>query len=109
MAAFTSDGVFSMDGDIAPLREIVALAQKYGGYVFVDDAHATGFVGPTGRGTEEACGLPHGSVTIINSTLGKALGGATGGYSAGTCSRPACRTRYCQQGPSECTRPDNRW
>ncbi|KAL6759367.1 mitochondrial 2-amino-3-ketobutyrate coenzyme A ligase [Haematococcus lacustris] len=74
-----TDGVFSMDGDVAPLDQIVALARKYGAYTFVDDCHATGFLGPSGRGTDEACGV-QGQVDIINSTLGKALGGACGGY-----------------------------
>ena len=78
-----TDGVFSMDGSYAPLDEIVALARKYNALVFVDECHATGFVGKTGRGTEEHCGLPPGSVDVINSTLGKALGGATGGYTTG--------------------------
>jgi len=77
-----TDGVFSMDGHIAPLKEIVALAKKYGAYTFIDECHATGFVGRTGRGTDEQCGV-QGQVDIINSTLGKALGGATGGYTTG--------------------------
>jgi len=77
-----TDGVFSMDGDIAPLAEICALAGKYDAQVFVDECHATGFLGKTGRGTPELCGV-NGKVDIINSTLGKALGGATGGYTTG--------------------------
>ncbi|CAK9040990.1 2-amino-3-ketobutyrate coenzyme A ligase [Durusdinium trenchii] len=77
-----TDGVFSMDGDIAPLREICDLADKYEAQVFVDECHATGFLGATGRGTPELCGVS-GRVDIINSTLGKALGGATGGYTTG--------------------------
>eukprot|EP00191_Tetraselmis_sp_GSL018_P003061 CAMPEP_0177600264 /NCGR_PEP_ID=MMETSP0419_2-20121207/13514_1 /TAXON_ID=582737 /ORGANISM="Tetraselmis sp., Strain GSL018" /LENGTH=399 /DNA_ID=CAMNT_0019093213 /DNA_START=439 /DNA_END=1638 /DNA_ORIENTATION=+ len=77
-----TDGVFSMDGDIAPLKEICRLAKKHDALVFVDECHATGFLGPTGRGTDELCGV-HGEVDIINSTLGKALGGATGGYTTG--------------------------
>lgn len=77
-----TDGVFSMDGDIAPLKEICALAEKYDAIVFVDECHATGFLGATGRGTPELCGV-EGKVDIINSTLGKALGGATGGYTTG--------------------------
>jgi len=77
-----TDGVFSMDGDIAPLAEICALASKYDAQVFVDECHATGFLGKTGRGTPELCGV-NGKVDIINSTLGKALGGATGGYTTG--------------------------
>jgi glycine C-acetyltransferase len=73
-----TDGVFSMDGTVAPLHHIVPLARKYGAYVFVDECHATGVIGDSLRGTEEACGVS-GQVDIINSTLGKALGGATGG------------------------------
>mmetsp|Transcript_31455 Transcript_31455/g.61341 ORF Transcript_31455/g.61341 Transcript_31455/m.61341 type:complete len:425 (+) Transcript_31455:28-1302(+) len=74
-----TDGVFSMDGHIAPLKEICDLADKYDALVFIDECHATGFFGKTGRGTDEYCGV-QGRVDIINSTLGKALGGATGGY-----------------------------
>lgn len=70
-----------MDGHIAPLREICDLADKYNAYVFIDECHATGFFGATGRGTAEYCGV-EGRVHFINSTLGKALGGATGGYTA---------------------------
>lgn len=77
-----TDGVFSMDGNVAPLKEICALAEKYKALVFIDECHATGFFGKTGRGTEEYFGLD-GKVDIINSTLGKALGGAAGGYTAG--------------------------
>lgn len=77
-----TDGVFSMDGDIAPLKEICDLADKYSAQVFVDECHATGFLGTNGRGTPELCGV-EGRVDIINSTLGKALGGATGGYTTG--------------------------
>lgn len=77
-----TDGVFSMDGHIAPLREICDLADKYNALVFIDECHATGFFGKTGRGTPEYCGV-EGRVDIINSTLGKALGGATGGYTTG--------------------------
>ncbi|XP_043823346.1 2-amino-3-ketobutyrate coenzyme A ligase, mitochondrial [Dromiciops gliroides] len=77
-----TDGAFSMDGDIAPLREICQLAQKYKAVVFVDECHATGFLGPSGRGTDELLGVVD-QVTIINSTLGKALGGASGGYTTG--------------------------
>lgn len=74
-----SDGVFSMDGTVAPLPKIIELAKKYDAITFVDDCHATGFFGKTGRGTEEH--FDHlGSIDIINSTLGKALGGAAGGY-----------------------------
>eukprot|EP00933_Yihiella_yeosuensis_P030960 TRINITY_DN24506_c0_g1_i1.p1 TRINITY_DN24506_c0_g1~~TRINITY_DN24506_c0_g1_i1.p1 ORF type:complete len:461 (+),score=83.82 TRINITY_DN24506_c0_g1_i1:83-1384(+) len=77
-----TDGVFSMDGDIAPLREICDLADKYDAQVFIDECHATGFLGKSGRGTPELCGV-EGRIDIINSTLGKALGGATGGYTSG--------------------------
>ncbi|NXB31127.1 KBL protein, partial [Eulacestoma nigropectus] len=77
-----TDGAFSMDGDIAPLREICQLAQKYNALVFIDECHATGFLGPNGRGTDELLGVMD-KVTIINSTLGKALGGAAGGYTTG--------------------------
>lgn len=74
-----TDGVFSMDGHIAPLDEICDLADKYNAVVFVDECHATGFFGPTGRGTPEHFGVED-RVDIVNSTLGKALGGGTGGY-----------------------------
>ncbi|KAJ8686795.1 hypothetical protein QAD02_022589 [Eretmocerus hayati] len=74
-----TDGVFSMDGTVAPLPDIVALAKKYNALTFVDDCHATGFLGSNGRGTEEYFNQ-FGSIDIINSTLGKALGGAAGGY-----------------------------
>lgn len=77
-----TDGVFSMDGHIAPLKEICDLADKYDALVFIDECHATGFFGKTGRGTPEYCGV-EGRIDIINSTLGKALGGATGGYTTG--------------------------
>ena len=79
-----TDGVFSMDGNVAPLPEICDLAEKYDALVFIDECHATGFLGETGRGTEEFFGLPPGRVDIINSTLGKALGGAAGGYTCGS-------------------------
>jgi glycine C-acetyltransferase len=74
-----TDGVFSMDGHIAPLKDIVSLARRYGAKTFIDECHATGFFGPTGRGTDEYHGV-RGQIDIINSTLGKAMGGATGGY-----------------------------
>lgn len=77
MRLIATDGVFSMDGNVAPLKEIVELARKHDALVFVDECHATGFVGATGRGTDEHAGV-RGQVDIINSTLGKALGGATG-------------------------------
>ncbi|GJF33088.1 2-amino-3-ketobutyrate coenzyme A ligase [Kitasatospora sp. NE20-6] len=76
-----TDGVFSMDGYIAPLREICDLADRYDAMVMVDDSHAVGFVGPTGRGTPELHGVTD-RVDIITGTLGKALGGASGGYVA---------------------------
>ncbi len=77
-----TDGVFSMDGDVAPLGPICDLAERYDALVMVDDSHATGFFGPTGRGTPEHCGVA-GRVDILTSTLGKALGGASGGFTAG--------------------------
>ena len=76
-----TDGVFSMDGDIARLDRICDLAEKYRAMVMVDDSHATGFVGETGRGTHEFRGVM-GRVDIITSTLGKALGGASGGFTS---------------------------
>ncbi len=77
-----TDGVFSMDGDIAKLDEICDLADKYDALVLVDDAHATGFLGKTGRGSIEHRGVM-GRVDIITGTLGKALGGASGGFASG--------------------------
>jgi len=77
-----TDGVFSMDGDIAKLDEICDLAEKYNALVMVDDSHATGFIGPTGRGTPELYGVQE-RIDIITSTLGKALGGASGGFTTG--------------------------
>jgi glycine C-acetyltransferase len=77
-----TDGVFSMDGFIAPLREICDLAERYGALVMVDDSHAVGFMGRTGRGTHEHCGVM-GRIDLISGTLGKALGGASGGYLSG--------------------------
>jgi len=76
-----TDGVFSMDGTFADLKSICDLADEYKTLVMVDDSHATGFVGKTGRGTPEHCGV-EGRVDIITGTLGKALGGASGGYTA---------------------------
>jgi len=77
-----TDGVFSMDGDIAKLNEICDLAEKYDSLVMVDDSHATGYIGKTGRGTHEHCGVM-GRVDIITSTFGKALGGGNGGFTSG--------------------------
>ena len=77
-----TDGVFSMDGYIANLTAICDLADKYGALVMVDDSHAVGFMGKTGRGTPEHCDVM-GRVDIITGTLGKALGGASGGYTSG--------------------------
>jgi glycine C-acetyltransferase len=76
-----TDGVFSMDGIIANLRAICDLADRYDALVMVDDSHATGFMGPTGRGTPEHCGVMD-RIDIITSTLGKALGGGSGGFIA---------------------------
>lgn len=76
-----TDGVFSMDGYVAPLREICDLAEAYDAMVMVDDSHAVGFVGPGGRGTHELHGVMD-RVDIVTGTLGKALGGASGGYVA---------------------------
>jgi glycine C-acetyltransferase len=78
-----TDGVFSMDGSIAPLDKICGLAERYDGIVMVDDSHATGFIGPNGRGSAEHHGVLD-RVDIITSTLGKTLGGAAGGF---TCAR----------------------
>ncbi|MFG3441916.1 glycine C-acetyltransferase [Nonomuraea sp. NPDC047897] len=77
-----TDGVFSMDGYLAPLPEICDLADRYDAMVMVDDSHAVGFVGPTGRGTPELHGVTD-RIDIITGTLGKALGGASGGYVSG--------------------------
>ncbi|MCF6226654.1 MAG: glycine C-acetyltransferase [Xanthomonadales bacterium] len=77
-----TDGVFSMDGFIAKLDEITALAEKYDALVMVDDSHATGFVGPTGRGSAEYHGVMD-KIDIFTSTLGKALGGGSGGFTTG--------------------------
>lgn len=75
----TTDGVFSMDGFVAPLDEITALAKKYGALVHIDECHATGFLGTTGRGSAEVTGVLE-KIDIITGTLGKALGGALGGF-----------------------------
>ncbi len=77
-----TDGAFSMDGVVAPLEAVCDLAEKYNAMVMVDDSHCTGFMGKTGRGTHEHCGVM-GRVDVITSTLGKAMGGASGGFTAG--------------------------
>jgi len=77
-----TDGVFSMDGYLAKIDQIVALKKKYNALLMVDDSHATGFVGPTGRGSAEVPGLMH-EVDVFTSTLGKALGGGSGGFTTG--------------------------
>ena len=81
-ALVATDGVFSMDGYVAKLGEICGLAEEYDALVMVDDSHAVGFMGKHGRGTPEHCGV-EGRVDIITGTLGKALGGASGGYTTG--------------------------
>ena len=78
----TTDGIFSMDGFVAKLEQICDLAEKYNASVHVDDSHATGFFGSTGRGSIEHCNVM-GRVDIVTSTLGKALGGASGGFTSG--------------------------
>ena len=98
-----TDGIFSMDGYMAKLEQICDLAERHDAMVMVDDSHAIGFVGPTGRGTPEACGVME-RVDIVTGTLGKALGGASGGYTAaarrwwtgcGNARGPICsRTRW---------------
>ncbi|XP_066921720.1 2-amino-3-ketobutyrate coenzyme A ligase, mitochondrial-like [Clytia hemisphaerica] len=82
MIMIVTDGVFSMDGTVAPLKDICDLAEKYSALTFIDECHGTGVIGKTGRGTEELLNQM-GRVDIINSTLGKALGGAAGGYTTG--------------------------
>jgi glycine C-acetyltransferase len=77
-----TDGVFSMDGDTAKLDEMVALGEKYDAMLLVDDSHASGFIGKTGRGTHEKCGVV-GRIDVITTTFGKALGGASGGCVSG--------------------------
>ncbi|MGH6821869.1 MAG: aminotransferase class I/II-fold pyridoxal phosphate-dependent enzyme, partial [Methylocella sp.] len=78
-----TDGVFSMEGDLAPLETIVGLARAYGAMVFVDDSHGIGVCGNTGRGTPEAKGVL-GKIDVLTGTLGKAIGGAAGGYISGS-------------------------
>jgi glycine C-acetyltransferase len=87
-----TDGVFSMEGDIARLADLVALSRQYDATLAVDDSHGTGVLGATGRGTAEHCGVL-GQIDIITSTLGKALGGAAGGFTAG----PAPLSDYLTQ------------
>jgi len=77
-----TDGVFSMEGDVAPLPELIKLSKKYGALLFVDDSHSTGVLGATGRGTAEHQNV-FGQIDVYSGTLGKALGGAAGGYIAG--------------------------
>ncbi len=77
-----TDGVFSMQGDLAPLQQICDLAERYDALVMVDDSHATGFLGPNGRGTPDELGV-EGRIDVLTSTMGKALGGASGGFTAG--------------------------
>jgi len=77
-----TDGVFSMDGDVAKLGEICDLAERFGAMVMIDECHATGFFGPTGRGAAEHCGVSK-RVDLVTSTMGKALGGAVGGFTTG--------------------------
>ncbi|WP_326538545.1 glycine C-acetyltransferase [Pseudorhodoferax sp.] len=76
-----SDGVFSMDGSVAQLKEIRQLCDRYGALLGIDECHASGFLGKTGRGTPELCGV-HGQIDIVTGTFGKALGGASGGFTA---------------------------
>ncbi len=84
-----TDGVFSMDGDLAKLDEIVALCQKHDAMVFVDDSHASGFIGRTGRGTSERFGVL-GKIDVLTTTFGKALGGASGGCVSGRRRSSSC-------------------
>ncbi len=77
-----TDGVFSMEGEFADLKKFVELSKKHNALLFVDDSHSTGVLGKTGRGTPEHCGV-HGQIDVLTGTLGKALGGAAGGYIAG--------------------------
>jgi len=77
-----TDGVFSMDGDVARMDKIVELGEKYNAMVFTDESHSSGFMGKTGRGVPEHCGV-HGRIDVITTTFGKALGGASGGCVSG--------------------------
>lgn len=82
IGVIVTDGVFSMEGEFAPLNEFVELAKKNDVLLFVDESHSTGVLGKTGRGTPEECGV-HGKIDVISGTLGKALGGAAGGFLTG--------------------------
>ncbi len=82
ISVIATDGVFSMEGEYAPLAEFVDIARKHDAILFVDESHATGALGKRGRGTPEHCGV-HGKIDVISGTLGKALGGAAGGFVAG--------------------------
>ncbi|MFN7931631.1 MAG: aminotransferase class I/II-fold pyridoxal phosphate-dependent enzyme, partial [Blastocatellia bacterium] len=82
LKVIATDGVFSMEGHLAPLPELVELAREFGALLFVDESHASGVLGETGRGTPEALGV-HGQIDVITGTFGKALGGASGGFIAG--------------------------
>lgn len=82
LKVIATDGVFSMEGHLAPLPELVALAREFGALLFVDESHASGVLGQTGRGTPEELGV-HGQIDVITGTFGKALGGASGGFIAG--------------------------
>lgn len=79
MRLVVTDGVFSMDGDITPLDKIYELAQKYDALVYIDECHASGFMGPSGKGTPDLFGL-NGKIDFVSSTLGKSMGGASGGF-----------------------------
>lgn len=80
---FVSEGVFSMEGDIAPLKEIVRICKKYGAHVIVDDCHGIGVLGKTGRGSTEYNGVEMKDICLLIGTLSKGLGGGTGGYVCG--------------------------
>jgi glycine C-acetyltransferase len=95
-----TDGVFSMDGDLAPLDQICALADKHNAMVLVDDSHASGFIGKTGRGTPELFGVI-GEIDVMTTTLGKALGGASGGCVSGRSEATAGSRRPQGAGDSE--------
>ncbi len=82
LKVIATDGVFSMEGHLAPLPELVALAEEFGALLFVDESHASGVLGKTGRGTPEELGV-HGRIDVVTGTFGKALGGASGGFIAG--------------------------